>query len=230
MKRLMNVLFIILVFASLAVANQVAGTIEKFDGRVIVYKPGAVRGIPASGALPLSKGDAVRTFKNSNAYIKFADGSKIVVTENSILNIKDIQTVNLRDGKVVFAIQKQENKEGVKIATKTAIIGVKGTQFLVNVAKGEVDVVLKEGKINVKAIKGDFKRYLKAEEEDFNKFVTETREDYEEYKKKVGEEFVEFVKEFTMEGSMAVSIRGNEVKDIQDFKEFEKSFELLSNF
>jgi len=35
MKRLMNVLFILLVFASLAVANQVAGTIENLMAELL---------------------------------------------------------------------------------------------------------------------------------------------------------------------------------------------------
>lgn len=210
--------------------QQVAGNIEKFEGKVILYPHGGVKGISAKNGLEFKVKDTVRTFQKSNAFIKFIDNSKIVLNENSILLIKDITNLNLKNGKVVFDIQKQGDKEGIKIATKTAIIGVKGTKFLVAVSNNEVDVILKEGEISVKAVKGEFKRYLQKEEEDFSQFVKDTKEDYEEYKRKMQEEFVQFVKEFTMKGEMGVSIKGNEVRNIKDLKEFEDEFELLNKF
>ncbi|MCA1927742.1 MAG: FecR family protein [Calditerrivibrio sp.] len=230
MGRLLSIVFFLISFSVFAYSLELAGQIEKFDGKVIVYKSGSIKGSPAKKGFELHKGDSVRTFSKSNAYIKFVDDSKMVLTENSTMYIKEIKMVNLKVGKVVSEIQKQENKEGVKIATKSAIIGVKGTRFLVNVDKDGVDVVLKEGKINVQSVKGEFKSYLKEQEEDFNKFVEETKKDYDEYKKKMEEEFIEFVKEFTLEGEMAVSIKRNEVKKLKDTSEFDDEFELIKNF
>ncbi len=230
MRKNLAVLLLILGFAISGFTQQVAGNIEKFEGKVILYPYGGVKGVAAKNGMEFKVKDSVRTFQKSNAFIKFIDSSKIVVNENSILYVKDITNLNLKNGKVVFDIQKQGDKEGIKIATKTAIIGVKGTKFLVAVSNNEVDVILKEGEISVKAVKGDFKRYLQKEEEDYEKFVKDTKEDYEEYKRKMQEEFVEFVKEFTMKDEMGVSIKGNEVRNIKDLKEFEDEFELLNKF
>lgn len=230
MVRLLGILVILISLSIFAYSSELAGHIEKFDGKVIVYKNGSIKGSMAKKGFELRKGDSVRAFSKSNAYIKFVDDSKVVLTENSTIYIKDVKMLNLKVGKVVSEIQKQENKEGVKIATKSAIIGVKGTKFLVNVDKDGVDVVLKEGKISVQSVKGDFKRYLKEEEEDFNKFVDDTKKDYDDYKKKMEKEFIEFVKEFTLEGEMAVSIKGNEVKKLKDTSEFDDEFELMKNF
>jgi hypothetical protein len=213
----------------LSYAQPIAGNIERFEGKVILYPFGSVKGKPAANNLNFNVKDSIRTFQKSIAFLKFIDDSKIVLEENSILYVRDITNLNVKKGKVVFEIQKQGNKEGVKIATKTAIIGVKGTKFLLSVNNDEINVVLKEGEISVKAVKGDFKRYVKKEEEDFDKFVKDTKESYEDYKKKMQEEFVEFVKEFTMKDEMAVTIKGNEVKNI-DVKDFEQEFELLNKF
>jgi len=230
MKNLIISIVLVLGISITGFAQQVAGHIEKFEGKVILYPYGSVRGISAKNNLEFKVKDSIRAFQKSTAFIKFIDQSKIVLNENSILYVKDIQNLNLKNGKVVFEIQKQDDKQGIKIATKTAIIGVKGTKFLINVNKDEVDVILKEGEITVSAVKGEFKRYLKKEEEDFNKFVQDTKQDYEEYKKKVQEEFVEFVKEFTMKDEMAISIKGKEVRDLKDTKEFDDEFELLNKF
>lgn len=230
MKRGLIIICVLLGFVFTGYTQQLAGNIEKFEGKVILYPHGGVKGISAKNGLEFKVKDTVRTFQKSNAFIKFIDNSKIVLNENSILLIKDITNLNLKNGKVVFDIQKQGDKEGIKIATKTAIIGVKGTKFLVAVSNNEVDVILKEGEISVKAVKGEFKRYLQKEEEDFSQFVKDTKEDYEEYKRKMQEEFVEFVKEFTMKDEMGVSIKGNEVRNIKDLKEFEDEFELLNKF
>ncbi|ADR19299.1 FecR family protein [Calditerrivibrio nitroreducens] len=230
MKNLIISIVLVLGICITGFAQQVAGHIEKFEGKVILYPSGSVRGIAAKNNLEFKVKDSIRAFQKSTAFIKFIDQSKIVLNENSILYVKDIQNLNLKNGKVVFEIQKQDDKQGIKIATKTAIIGVKGTKFLINVNKDEVDVILKEGEITVSAVKGEFKRYLQKEEEDFNKFVQDTKQDYEEYKKKVQEEFVEFVKEFTMKDEMAISIKGKEVRDIKDTKEFDDEFELLNKF
>lgn len=230
MARSLGILVILICLSVFAYSAELAGYIEKFDGKVIVYKNGSVKGDMAKKGFELRKGDSVRTFSKSNAYIKFVDDSKVVLTEKSTMYIKDVKMINLKVGKVVSEIQKQENNKGVKIATKSAIIGVKGTKFLVNVDKDGVDVVLKEGSINVQSVKGEFKRYLKDEEEDFNKFVDDTKKDYDDYKKKMGEEFVEFVKEFTLEGEMAISIKNNEVKNLKDTSAFDDEFELMKNF
>lgn len=230
MKKIILYLVCFLLSTTLGFSTEMAATIEKADGKVIVYKSGSPRGVSAKDGMTLNKKDSLRTFKNSNAYIKFIDNSKIVITENSIMLIKDIKTVNLKNGKVVFEIQKQGDKEGVKVATKSAIIGVKGTKFLVSVNKDEIDIILKEGSISVKATKGEFKRYLKDIEEDFSNFVEDTKKDYEEYKRKMEEEFVEFVKEFTLEGNTGISIKKNEVKNIKNIEEFDEYFELMKNF
>ncbi|MCX8083684.1 MAG: FecR family protein [Calditerrivibrio sp.] len=229
MKKLITLAFILFLTLPLYAQNN-AGNIEKVEGKVIAYPSGAVKGVTAKEGMILKTKDTVRTFQKSNAFVKFIDNSKIVLTENSILTIKDTSSLNLKNGKVVFDIQKQGDKEGIKIATKTAIIGVKGTKFLIDIDKDGIDVILKEGEISVKAVKGEFKRYLEKEEEDFNKFVKETKEDYETYKKKIEEEFVEFVKEFTMKNEMGVSIKGNEVRKIKDLSEFDDEFDLLNKF
>lgn len=41
---------------------------------------------------------------------------------------------------------------------------------------------------------------------------------------------MEFVKEFTMKDEMAISIKGKEVRDLKDTKEFDDEFELLNKF
>jgi len=75
--------------------------------------------------------------------------------------------------------------QGINIKTKSAVIGVKGTTFLVDVRGKNIIVFLKEGELDIKSIKGQFKRYQKKQMSEFKA-----------YKQKQQEEFAKFVKSF----------------------------------
>ena len=70
--------------------------------------------------------------------IKYPDGSKVSIGSNSKLvterGTKAVQSIDLRFGKIHALIHKQESEElHFRIKTKTATMGVRGTQFFVDV-------------------------------------------------------------------------------------------------
>jgi len=217
--------------ASMAEEEEKAGVIEKFQGVVKVHKGGGPRGKRVTDEeSEFYTKDTVVTKRGSRAFIRFVDGVKNVLEENSILEVKGLRDIHLKGGRAIFEVRKLKGVKGIVVTTQTVVIGVKGTRFMVDLTDGRLSVFLKEGRLNVQSLTGDFRRYKKKELDEFETFRLEKLDKFEEYKKKMEEEFVEFVKEFEMEGGTAILIDGDEVRDIGMSPEIEEEFELLSLF
>lgn len=142
---------IALLFASGAQAN--IGSISELQGTAIEIKRGSST-LKATKDTKIESNDMVSVGSNTNLTITFADGSTAKITQNSKLIIDDfvydpkgnskagmrvaLGTVRMASG----AIAKQDSKR-VNIATPTAAIAVRGTDFAMTVSElGESTVVL----------------------------------------------------------------------------------------
>lgn len=224
------VLISILFIAIPAIAQEEAGKLVTYEGNVKVYNIDNVRGTKVSDSyMSLFVQDLIKTKRNSSASLRLADESKIVLTERSSMEIHKMKNISVNEGKVLFSIKKQGNMKGVMIKTKTATIGVKGTTFAVVSDNESVDVFLHEGKLHVMALEGQFKHFIK-KEMDFDSYMKEQQDAFQEYKDTMEKEFVEFVKDIMMEGGSAISITGNEVRDVKIPNEIEQELLQLEQF
>ncbi len=117
-------------------------------GDVYVVRAGHV--IVAKKGTALKVGDVVRVGDRSFAKLKYYDGSYVRVAPGSVLKIKDEKGIYLSRGRVLSKIRKVLGKKGFYVSTQTAVAGVRGTEFEVNVkSDSEVEVVVYEGKVEV---------------------------------------------------------------------------------
>jgi hypothetical protein len=235
--------FLSLVLAALtatafSIENVSLGEIAAVEGKVSVYKGNEVRGetVKKQG-FKLFKNDRIKTSRLSKAYISLSDQSKIVVLEKSVLSIDDFRKLSPGEGKVIFRINKTDAAEGVQIGLQTTVIGVKGTTFLVEVDENidgigvpAAKVYLQEGELSFTSVEGEFKRYVEQVEEEYRNYLKETMNDYDSYIKEMTEESVEYVKEFSIKGGSAVSIDGQEVRDIEFSGDINNAFRELDRF
>jgi hypothetical protein len=218
----------------------VVGSIRELNGKAILHKQGEVRGVKATSGDVLKAQDILRTKRNSQAVVQLIDGSTVVLQEQSSLHLKGLQSLSLEEGTVLFDIRKRGGSKGLQVATKTAVIGVKGTQFLVKDKDNKVDVYLNEGKVEVNPVEGSFKHYKAVTTASFDDYSKQMMAQFEEEKKEMQEgveqmkrEFVEYLKSYDMNAGTAVSISGDELTsytmpdDYNDmFKELEKQAEI----
>ena len=240
MKRLAAILFVLSgLFLIAAAPSQKAADISKFEGRVKIVKEGAVRGANVTeNNTPVTVGNEVQTKRRSKAYLSLVDGSKVALDERSSIVFKGIKDVSPKSGKVLFEIEKQEGVKGVSVGLKTAVIGVKGTRFMVEVEdtpegsqdEPVVNVFLKEGRLQVDSTDGDFKKYNEVVMDEFEAYKKKMTGEFDEYKKQLEEEFAEFVSGFEMKAGDSVSISGNEVRKAELTPEKEKLFDMLEDF
>lgn len=220
--------------------NLVVGSIRELNGKAMLHKQGEVRGIKASSGDILKAQDILRTKRNSNAVIQLIDGSTIVLQEQSSLHLKGLQSLSLEEGTVLFDIRKRGQSKGLTVATKTAVIGVKGTQFLVKDEDNQVDVYLNEGNVEINPIEGSFKHYKAVTTASFDEYSQQMMQEFQQEKEKMQQgiedmkrEFVDYLNSFDMEAGTAVSISGNELTSYpmpdrynELFKELEEQAEI----
>ncbi len=214
--------------------NLVVGEIRTISGKAVLNKQGEARGNAAKAGDNLKALDVLRTKRNSNAVIQLIDGSTVILQEKSSLHLKGLQSLSLEEGTVLFDIRKRGQSKGLKIATKTAVIGVKGTQFLIKDENDNVDVYLNEGLVEVTPVEGSFKHYKAVTSDNFNDYSKQMMDEFEEEKVKMRQgmeqmkrEFVEYLESFEMKAGTAVSISGDELTSYPMPNHYNDLFEAL---
>ncbi len=164
-----RITLVLLLGLCLGFGKTYVAKIVEFKGRVDVIRKGSFKGIPVKDLKEkvLYVGDLLRTKSDGYAKLIFRDGSVVEVYKNSRLRIKHYvfrrrggkvkaRRVELKEsvGSVLYKVERLKVRS-FKVRTNTAIIGVKGTQFLVvstplltkvGVYEGEVEVVQVETK------------------------------------------------------------------------------------
>ena len=131
-----------LAFAGSAVAADV-GLIKVSKGSVQIERAGAK--LPAAVGMGLQASDVIVTGTDGSAGVTFTDNSLVSVGPNSVFAIDkysfDTTTHqgefegNLKQGRLAAISGKmvKQSPESMKIRTPSAIMGVRGTEFLVQV-------------------------------------------------------------------------------------------------
>jgi hypothetical protein len=138
---------LILGIAGLALLVQPAwagvGRVKKVSGAATVERAGAK--LPMTPGFELEKGDTIVTGKGGHVGITFNDNSRFAAGPNSRINITAFEFddtthqgefhTSIMRGKVAIisgAIAKSA-KDAMKVQTPTALLGVRGTKFVVEV-------------------------------------------------------------------------------------------------
>jgi hypothetical protein len=198
--------------------SEVLGNITDYEGKVTLHKEGSPRGKKVKRApTEIKSGQFIRTYAGSKARVKLVDDSKILVTEKSTLEFEDDQNLSVQNGQVLFSINKREATRSLNIITKTAVIGVKGTAFLVDIDEELEEGILhlQEGEIEVKSLAEEF--------EDF-------KAEYEQFKKSYLKEFEDFKKTMSIKSGTTLSLSSKGLKEIATPEHIEALFKELDDF
>ena len=141
------------------------GLTTAYDGKVYQthFEDNAIK--PVRLATPIYMNDRLKTDPSSKATFTFDDKSTLTLSEGSVVNItkhiydpeKDLRQtiVHLSRGTVRFVVTKGKARGSMfKVITPTATAGVRGTEFVVDVAPdGKTNFLVLEGQIETKAMR-----------------------------------------------------------------------------
>ncbi|MEW6202991.1 MAG: FecR family protein [bacterium] len=162
------VLFTSLTAYSLA-ADAGGGIISAIQGDVKMKKAGDTKWENAALETIVKEGDTIKTGQDSSVKIVFNDGSVVHYGALTFCEIKKMETdetsdirkiyMSLTEGSARLQVEKHGSESSFEIETPTALCGVRGTDFevevegdvsTVTVFDGEVDVENRLGKIRKK--------------------------------------------------------------------------------
>lgn len=236
MKKIVLLLCTMLVYAFAAPF----ATINKVKGTAKVQHENSIKKSKLKAGDTLKQGDTLLTYRNAKIVLTMSDKTKIVVNEYAKLQLLSHDEYTQSGGKVFFKVTKRKGGKGLKVKTPFAIIGVKGTQFVVTDSDKDKSLSLKEGLVGVDNPSGEKFALLDKEKLDAalgNSAGGEMAE-FEQYKKDLMAEFTEYVKSFDLQAGKRLSFNGSLVSqsainsaDDAEFKDFsnDAEFNALSN-
>ncbi|MDA7816946.1 FecR domain-containing protein [Sulfurimonas sp.] len=204
-------------------ASAVIGFVEKVDGSVKVKHEGSFKKTKVKNGLDLRNGDLVTTSKDSNAVLKLVDGSVLALAESSAIHFTEGSNAQQTEGKVYYKITTRDAKNSLKIKTPFAIIGIKGTTFVINAGE-DSSLKLQEGLVGVSSLKEEFKLYRKEVLQEFNNYVDGENAEFEKFKNPDKKPEPVVTKEFDLEAMHTISFSDNEVRERVLSKDDEKEF------
>jgi len=219
-------------------ASEIA-RIEEYAGSVSLYEKSLDKTAPVRmKGRSLQFGDRVIVPEGAWARLAYPDGSRVLLKERTELLLEEEKLVSLAKGRAFFRMLFQKMGR-FSVRQGNAVIGIKGTTFLVDTSGSKTEVFMKEGRVEVLAVKGQFKRYKRSIMDEFEKYreegvraLEEESAAFEEYKRQMEKEFIEYVKAFEIEAGRGVSIDGTEVRDVKipesvmdEFRRFEESLD-----
>jgi len=126
-----------------ALALDVAGTVKTSQGNVHILRDG--KSIPAVVGAKVMAGDVLRTSSESSAGVTLKDDTRVSLVPNSqVVLDKFAFNANTHEGGMFLSVLKgtlsmisgllvRANPELVRVKTPTATIGIRGTEFIVDV-------------------------------------------------------------------------------------------------
>ncbi|MFH1540821.1 MAG: FecR family protein [Elusimicrobiota bacterium] len=177
LRKWFLVLFIILShyhFITPLCGQDFSGELCEVKGVVEILKDGETEWIPVVSKMPVQLKDRLRTVKNSSCNLELDDGSIIFIDENTEASVeifeltseKHNSKISLWFGKIIANISKLKNTK-MEIHSPTAIVAVRGTEFIVETDIQKTDVGVFDGEVDVKNTEGDeiFEVIVKSDEE-----------------------------------------------------------------
>ncbi len=112
---------------------------------------------PAKLNMILSKGDIIRTY-DGTVDLRIIGLGVAKIKPNSFVEIFSIvakSDLTVKKGRILIALNKLKKGDAFTVGTPTAVVGVRGTSFLINVAQKDTRVGVLTGVVKVKSSKGE---------------------------------------------------------------------------
>lgn len=184
------------------VYKQSLGIISTVKGKADILSAKSIRKYKAKQGEKLFAGDKIITRAKTKLIMELADGSKVILNEDSELTLISFDRMKQDSGEVYYKIKKRVGTRGLKVETSFSIIGVKGTEFIVDLSE-EGEIALKEGLVGIESLHAEFELHRQKLMQEYEKYKQEQMDGFEAYKSM--NDVVSYVKKFDLEAGKVLS-------------------------
>jgi hypothetical protein len=201
----MKVIILLIGLISFLCANPTA-TLIKVEGKVKILSKNSIKKHKAKSGDIIYSGDKLISYKGSKAFIKLSDDSKIILNENAELVLLSENRLKQESGEVYYKIKKRYASKGLKVSTPFSIIGIKGTEFIVN-STGNREIALNKGLLSIESLRKSFELHVAKVMSEFEAYKLQQAKGYEAYlKENVGED-ITYVKSVHLQALKVLSFK-----------------------
>lgn len=184
--------------------NNALVTIIKIEGKVKILSASSIKKHTAVVGELLFQGDKIITYTDSKVVIRAEDDSKLVLNANSELTFVDRSTLEQGRGEVYYNIQKRGNAKGLKVMTPFSIIGIKGTEFIVDANETDGEIALNEGLIGIESLHAEFELHKQKVMAEYEAFKDKQMQEFEAYKAQAQDGIVSYVRSFDLQAGKSL--------------------------
>ncbi len=243
----MSIRFILVCLLGLVVPNasfaaEDTVVIVKAEGNVAISDTTGNRERSVATKSVLLPKSVLLTGANGRAVVRLGSAGYVVLEKNSKIEIGNAKDhagfLRQITGMIYYALNSiKEDQQKFEVRTTTAIIGIRGTRFLVADMPDRNEIGMRKGLISVASPEGEFEIHRKAEQDEFeaykqeaNVVIAKEKQAFEEYKADSQREFVEFKREFSLEANRMATFDGKRVVDRPLSAESRKNMETLETY
>ncbi len=216
-KKQYTIICLVLAITSICTAQEYEGILKKISGEVRVTNLQGKKLKPHTLNFKIKCGETVTTLDDGRVLIKFTDESTIILNVNSSLTVENPTTIKHNTGNIYYTYKKK-SESVINIRLKTAMMGIRGTTFIVFDSTDKLSVALKEGILDIKSTGDPFNVYKSKKidsyqmlEKEIASGVESEKKKYEKFKKELNTEFVEYKKNLLLEADTILKFDGNNV-------------------
>lgn len=184
--------------------KRAVALIAQIEGKAKILSKESIKKHKARLGETLFEGDKLITYSGTKVLVELDDSSKLIVNASSELSFIDSRTLSQASGEVYYKIKTRKKSQGLKVKTPFSIMGIKGTEFIVN-ANGKGQIALNEGIVGIESLHANFELHKKEVMKEYEKFKSEQNTAFEAYKAELSGESVSYVKVFDLEAGKVLS-------------------------
>jgi len=215
--------------------------IVRANGRVVIKQDNQEeQPVVARSILPARH--VLVTGSNGRAVVRVGEDGYMIIEENSRVEI-DRENGHSNffrhvTGMIYYAMNAlRASRRPTEIRTDAALLGIRGTRFLVADLPDRKEVGVRKGLVSITSPGEDFEIHRQTQEDEFRAFKREGREaiadekrQFSEYKATAEREFIEYKREFGLGENRMATFDGNRVVERSLSDESRKEMETLEAY
>lgn len=185
--------------------------------------------------------NVLTTGSNGRAVVRMGPAGIVVLGNNSKIEIDNSKShagfLRQITGTIYYATNRIEGNQKLEVHTQKAIVGIRGTRFLIVDLPGRNEIDVRKGVLSVTSPEGEFEIHRKAEQEEFEAYkqegkvaIEKEKKAFDEYQEKIQREFVEYKRQFSLGANRMASFNGEYVDDRPLSAESNKDMESAESY